>query len=389
MFQFTIDELNAIGAANTTSEIKQQPHLWQDALELYSNKRQEIKQFLDDIISRFPHIYVILAGAGTSAYAGDTALPLLKQYGNTSSFDFESIPTTSLVSNPHSYLQADTPTLMISFARSGNSPESVAAVELGKQIVKDFYQITITCAPEGQLALAAQNDPKNLLLLMPPASNDKGFAMTGSFSCMALTLMLIFDQGRTAEQKDQLVKQLSEMGEQVIARENEIAALLDRQFDRVVYIGSGSLGGLTREAQLKILELTAGKVATVFDTSLGFRHGPKSFLDGNTLVFGMVSNDAYTRDYDLDILNEMQGDGIAALVAAITVEGTKNFDGPGFVFPQKYSSIPDPYLAFPYIIVAQTIALHSSVKVGNTPDTPSPSGTVNRVVKGVVIHPLP
>ncbi|ERI05825.1 hypothetical protein HMPREF9069_00562 [Atopobium sp. oral taxon 810 str. F0209] len=50
--------------------------------------------------------------------------------------------------------------------------------------------------------------------------------------------------------------------------------------------------------------------------------------------------------------------------------------------------MPELYLGLPYILFAQTVALNTSIKVGNTPDTPSPTGTVNRVVKGVSIHPF-
>ena len=42
--------------------------------------------------------------------------------------------------------------------------------------------------------------------------------------------------------------------------------------------------------------------------------------------------------------------------------------------------LPDGYLALADIMVAQTVALLTSIKVGNKPDTPSPTGTVNRVV---------
>ena len=120
---------------------------------------------------------------------------------------------------------------------------------------------------------------------------------------------------------------------------------------------------------------------------MGFRHGPKSFVDENTMVFVFVSNDEYTRKYDLDVLEEINADKIAKLTLGICVNKEQNFSGSIFDFDGKYASLPDLYLAFPYILFAQTVSLLTSVKVGNTPDTPSPSGTVNRVVKGVTIHP--
>lgn len=326
-----------------------------------------------------------VTGAGTSAYVGDTILPYLKEKLDEDKWDLQSVPTTTLVSNPYQYLKANIPTLLVSFARSGNSPESVAAVELAQKIVTNFYQLTITCAQDGELAKRSDGNENNYLLLMPEKANDQGFAMTGSYSCMTLAALLIFDP-LSIEEKMEMVKKLCLMGENVISMEENIQKIVDTDFERIIYLGAGSLEGLTREAQLKILELTAGQVVTAFDSPLGFRHGPKSFVNERALVFVFVSNHPYTRQYDLDILNELKQDDIANYICAIQVEGETNYFGDGFMFGSEAQSIPDAYLALPYIIVGQTIALLSSIKVGNKPDTPSPTGTVNRVVKGVTIH---
>ena len=278
--------------------------------------------------------------------------------------------------------------MLVSFARSGNSPESLASVQLGQQIVRDFYQITITCAPEGKLAIAAKDDTNNLLLMMPDRSNDAGFAMTGSFTCMTLTALLVFDEAHSLEEKAGFVKAIRQMGTSVLEREDVIQHYVNLDYNRVIYLGSGSLSGLAREVQLKILELTAGQIATAFDSSMGFRHGPKSFVNGSSLAFVFVSNDDYTRQYDIDILNELHGDQIARLVLAVGVDAESDFEGLSFNFDKEYRFVPDAYLALPYAVFGQTVSLLSSIKVGNKPDTPSPTGTVNRVVKGVTIHPL-
>lgn len=386
MFQFSKEQLEALTAEITTREIRQQPELWQEAFDYYSENLNRIQAFLESL--PHDHYRVIFTGAGTSQYIGDTILPYLKRHGREDRFEFQSVGTTNLVSNPLDYFKADIPTILISFARSGNSPESLASVQLGQQIVKDFYQITITCAPEGKLALAAPGDDRNLLLMMPARSNDAGFAMTGSFTCMTLTALLIFDEGHSLEEKAAFVTAIRQMGESVLEREHVLQQFVDLDYNRVIYLGSGPLAGLAREVQLKILELTAGKIATIYDSSMGFRHGPKSFVDARSLAFVFVSNDAYTRQYDLDILEEMNGDSIAPLVCAVGVSVEGQYEGTSFNFTEEFSSVPDAYLALPYAIFGQTIGLLSSVKVGNKPDTPSPSGTVNRVVKGVTIHPL-
>lgn len=312
MFTAEKEELEQLGAEITTREIRQQPELWQ-TVTLYHENQTALENFLKEVQAKAQgkRTRVIFTGAGTSQYVGDTVVPYLRAHGDTQAFSFESIGTTDIVAKPEDYLIKDEPTLLVSFARSGNSPESLAAVEVANQVVETIHHLAITCAEEGQLAQISQKEENSFLFLMPTRSNDGGFAMTGSFSCMTLGTLLLFDQ-TAFEQKQDYVTALIKLGEEVLSREEELNEIVNLDFERIVYVGSGSLAGLTREAQLKILELTAGKVATIFDSSMGFRHGPKSFINEKTIMFGFVNNTPYTRDYDLDILEEVHGDEIAA-----------------------------------------------------------------------------
>lgn len=390
MFTYSEEKLDTLGARITTEEIKQQPKLWQEALDIYEGKKQEIKDFLAKVTadSQGKRVRVIFTGAGTSQYVGDTVTPHLNQTGDTSQFVFESYATTDIVAHPQSYLFPDETTILVSFARSGNSPESLAAKEIANKYVNNIYHLLITCASEGKLATESEGKENEFLLLMPEKSNDAGFAMTGSFTCMTLSAMLVFDTTADSE-KAEYVKAAATLGEEVVSREEDIQKWVDLDYDRVVYLGSGSLSGLAREAQLKLLELTAGQVATVFDSSMGFRHGPKSFINDKTIVFDFVANDTYTSQYDYDILTEVATDDIAQATVGIeqqSQDSGKEFEGSRFTFSSDAILLPAGYLALPYIMVAQTFALLTSVKVDNTPDTPSATGTVNRVVKGVTIH---
>ena len=387
MFEKTEQELTELGAQITTAEIKQQPELWRDTFNIYQSNKDAIEQFLAKAreMANGQRVSVVFTGAGTSDYVGDTCAPYLRHVGNTDVFDFKPIATTDIVSDPAGFLRAEDPTILVSFARSGNSPESLAAVEIAGKFVKNIKFLNITCAPEGKLAVESADDPRALTLLIPRA-NDKGFAMTGSYSCMTLLSTLIFDAS-SDEQKKAWIEQAALMGEEVVSREAEIADFLSGDFNRVTYLGSGSFVGLAQEAQLKILELAHGLVATSWDSCMGYRHGPKSFVDDKTLVFVFMNNNEYTRQYDLDILNEIDGDGIAAKTIAVQQDGATSFEHTAFTFAGR-DALPEGYLALPFVMVAQVISLLNSVRVGNTPDTPSPSGTVNRVVKGVTIHPF-
>ena len=386
MFEKSVEELTELGAQITTAEIKQQPELWRDTLNIYRENLDAIEAFLADARAMGDdRLSVVFTGAGTSDYVGDTCAPYLRHAGDTDLYDFKPIATTDIVSAPRDFLRPEDPTLVVSFARSGNSPESLAAVKVAKELVHNVKFLNITCAPEGKLAVESVDDPNALTLLIPRA-NDKGFAMTGSYSCMTLLTTLIFDTA-SMEQKAAWVEQIAKMGEEVVSREDEIAAYLAGDFNRVTYLGSGSFGGLAQESQLKILELAHGLVATSYDTCMGYRHGPKSFVDDKTLVFVFMNNDEYTRQYDLDILHEIDGDQIAQKTIAVQQDVAPAFEHEAFTFA-GYEALPEGYLALPFVMVAQTVSLLNSVRVGNTPDTPSPTGTVNRVVKGVTIHPF-
>ena len=386
MFEMDEATLTSMGAQITTAEIAQQPELWRDTLKIYTENLDAIEAFLADARAMGDgRLSVVFTGAGTSDYVGDTVAPYLRHAGDTSLYDFKPIATTDIVSAPRDFLNPDEPTLLVSFARSGNSPESLAAVDVARTFVKNVKFLNITCAPEGKLAVESADDPNALTLLIPRA-NDKGFAMTGSYSCMTLLSTLVFDTAPLA-QKSAWVETIALMGEEVVRREDEVKAFLAGDFNRVTYLGSGSFVGLAQESQLKILELAHGLVATSWDSSMGYRHGPKSFVDDKTLVFVFMNNDAYTRQYDLDIQNEIAGDKIAQKTIAVQQDVAPVFEGESFTF-SGYDALPEGYLALPFVMVAQTVSLLNSVRVGNTPDTPSPTGTVNRVVKGVTIHPF-
>ena len=135
-----------------------------------------------------------------------------------------------------------------------------------------------------------------------------------------------------------------------------------------------------------ILELTAGQVATMYESPVGFRHGPKSLINEETLVLVFGSRDAYTKRYDLDLVREVAGDQIARKVVFFT-ERREDLENVEQVVLES-DILEDSYRAFPYIVYAQLFSLLTSLKVKNRPDTPSPTGTVNRVVQGVIIHPF-
>ncbi|WIB64673.1 SIS domain-containing protein [Curtobacterium sp. MCBD17_040] len=369
-------DLAAAGATATFREIRQQPDVWLEAASIVQGRRADLDAFLAPLLAH-DDLRIVFTGAGTSAFAGGVVAPTVAR---ATGRRVESIATTDIVSNPRHYLAEDVPTLLVSFARSGNSPESVAATRLTDQVLGDASHLVITCNAGGALAQEHQERPDSFVLLMPQRSDDAGFAMTSSFTSMMLSALLAF-LGDAPE----TVAALSSAANQVIGEDwDSIKGLAQDGLRRLVYLGSGPLAALAQESALKTLELTAGGVVSYHDSSLGFRHGPKAVLDAETLVVVYISNDPYTRSYDLDIVAELRTAIGASRVLSVATDGV----GEGAIVLEGLRGTDDGYLAIAYILVAQILALSFALRVGTTPDNPFPGGDVNRVVQGVHIHEL-
>lgn len=382
IFGKSLEELEKIKAIFTATEIRQQPELWRETYKLILDQKEAIQRFINKNVDK--NTRIVLTGAGTSDYVGDTvALELNKKL----EAKVEAIATTDIVSNPNEHIEKNVKTILVSYARSGNSPESIGAYDLFENNVDDITQIVITCNKDGDLAKRCVNNEKNMLVLMPEKSNDKSFAMTSSFSCMTLATLLIFDI-ENIENNKEFVEIVSAQAEEILDnRWSEIKQLVDYEAERVVYLGSGTLKGLCQEMALKNLELTSGQVTTVCESVLGFRHGPKSIINDKTLVIIMATNEEYTKLYDIDLIKEIHNDLGYHKLAVITYENDEimkenctNYiciDG---------KAIPNIYKVFNYMIFGQMFGYLNSLKLNISPDNPRPDGTVNRVVKGVVIH---
>ncbi|GEN87752.1 SIS domain-containing protein [Oceanobacillus sojae] len=387
MFQLTEQELKEGYGGYTAKEINQQPKVWLEAFANFEENRKRYQDFIQSILKKHTQVKVLLAGAGTSAFAGDvTAYVLQRQYQGA--VQFEAAATTDIVSNPENYLFKEVPTILVSFARSGNSPESVAAVELGEQIVKDFYQVVITCNKEGELAKRTENDANSLSILTPDDAHDQGFAMTSSYTSMMLLCYELFSLKPTSKQRIEL---LAKCAENVLGRVTPtVEEILEIPMDRIVYLGSGLLQHVAHEASLKMLELTGGEVAAVYESSLGFRHGPKSILNDQSAVVVFLSEDPYTRKYDLDIVRELAAEDSQLKLIVIGERYDKAVEelADWSLFVNHTESViqNDFYNSLLYIILPQVLALKKSAQLGVTPDNPSPSGSLNRVVQGVTIY---
>jgi tagatose-6-phosphate ketose/aldose isomerase len=313
---------------------------------------------------------VILTGAGTSAYAASAVAAAWPRA--------IAVPTTDLLVDAERYL-ADVD-VMISLARSGDSPESMAVVERVRALRPNLLQLAIVCNQEGALSRAKIDG----LIALDPRTNDLSLVMTSSFSNLVLA-------GLTLAQPQQVEAAASELSARAAAILPEIdqachhASLRIR--DRVMVLSSTPLLGWAREAGLKLLEMTAGSFPVATETFLGLRHGPMSFVKTDTLVLCLLSADSTRRAYEIDLIQELRAKKIGYLVGiADPAQSAGLFDE---VIPAVAPDADDA-LRTPYEILGpQLLGYHLSLGIGLSPDNPSPDGIISRVVQGFRIHSAP
>jgi tagatose-6-phosphate ketose/aldose isomerase len=368
--------LDAAGAAHTVAEILGQPDLWGATLARLEEEQTTLLPFLRSALER-PDRRVILTGAGSSAFVG--AL-LQGPWSRRTGRRVEAIPTTDIATHPRECLGRDAPVLLVSFARSGDSPESVAAIERADALASDVRHLIVTCDPRGRLANQGTSSPRAVLVL-PPQANDRGLAMTGSFTAMALAGLLLVDLDDRAAARAR-VRALSDAGRRLLAGGEVLHRVAAVDFHRAVFLGSGPLEGAARESRLKLQELTAGAVAACHDSFLGFRHGPKALVDPRTLLVFLCSGSDAVIPYEEDLVAEIHRGERGAFRLAVGGRARAPFVDAALDLP-----LPDEERAIAAVLVAQVLGVYRSLALGLRPDEPSPSGAISRVVRGVIIHP--
>ncbi|MCL2003078.1 MAG: SIS domain-containing protein [Oscillospiraceae bacterium] len=370
----------------TSAEIAGQPTLWKRLAEELQAKKTMILDFLHKI-GDLRELRIVLTGAGSSAFVGEA---LAGFAALSAGLACEAIHTTDIVSAPETVLFPEKPTLLISFARSGNSPESVGAVQYARSRVKNLFEIAVVCDGTSELYHTTLESKNSLALVMPEGSCDKGFAMTSSVTCMLLAGYAVLNPSEI----DRLARDIHILSENVARSGSDLSEkaleIAKKPFDRAVYLGSGAYKGLVHEGALKMMELSNGAVAASYDSAAGFRHGPKTVIKSNTITFHLISNNPFTAKYDIDLLNELYRERDTNRVFACCPDSadTLKADGVLVVPSGGYSVAADLCAGIHALVFFQTLSMYKSLELGVPTDNPSPGGQVNRVVKGVTVYPL-
>lgn len=372
----------------TFKEIHQQPAMWRKEMDALLAKKAEVSAFMHKYLTSETN--VVLSGAGTSAFIGDALLPVMRDMWR----NVRSVATTDLITHAACLLDKDRPLLLISFARSGNSPESVGAVNLANKICKNVAHVYITCNANGKLAMqakeaAAKGESNILLLQLPEETDDKSLAMTSSFSTMLLTCLMLGRIDRL-DQDVAMIEKVAQNAEAVIANyEEQLKEIAERPFERGVFLGSGALKGIAEECHLKLQELTDGAVVCKFDSFLGFRHGPKAVVNDKSIVVYLMVDDEKVQRYERDLVRQVDANN-KPVAQVIVIAGKKPaLEGVKADLVVQMPHGPgenDFYGIVAYVLVGQLLGFYASHAHGLNPDAPSVSGNIHRVVEGVTIY---
>ena len=380
-------EQESLGVVHTLPEIMQQPQTWLRTYAKVFNLAAPIKTFLANagigVVDRNPP-HVLLVGAGTSDYIGKSVSSLLqKEWG----CDVHAVPSTDLLTNMEEHIIPGHGYLWISFSRSGDSSEGVAVLETALAHHPYITHLIITCNDEGRMARTFKGE-NVLSIVLDDAVNDRGLAMTSSFSNMVIAAQALAHI-RTLPAYAFIVEHLENSATQTLFPAARICdRLVQTGFTKTCFIGTGPLKGAAIESALKVLELTGGRVVSFAESFLGLRHGPLSAIDDDTLVVGFLSSDARRRQFELDLMQEICDKHLTSKYLAVypTIpEDVRISLEHSLSFRLKHD-LTDFYLTPLAVLVGQFIGFFASLKVGLRPDEPSPRGAINRVVEHVTIY---
>ena len=388
--QWSTEEKEERGLVYTAKEIAQQPNVWQDTTDRITQGLAEWRGWMSNAgLYATNKPQVILSGAGSSYYVALCTQPLWrKTYGSRC----EAWPTTRIIVEPTALLARNEPIILVSFARSGQNPESIGSVRLVDQIASDSHHIAITCNKESYLGRLQESNPDARSLVLHPDTLDKGLAMTSSFTSLVLAGLLLASIDNH-EQARAIASNLTRLGERLLDNSGQLLDLVSRHnFARSFILGDGSQYGVALEGVLKLAEFTDGRMLGIANSFLAARHGEANAIDDDTLVVFLLASDSYLRAYQTEVLQELCTRRPKATRVAVTLHKDDSLgeyvdhlvvlDEDGEVF------IPDEWRAPIDTLVLQCLALQRSLDLGIRPDQPFSHRATLKAVDGMKLIPF-
>ena len=325
----------------TREEIFSQHEAWSNALE-------EIRANKDVLLSyRFQNYdQIIFTGCGSTYYLSLSAAAIFQKMTGVSC---KAVPGGELLMNPD-LVYSGKKDLLVAVSRSGSTTETVRAAEQFKANTGGSV-ISITNYEDQPVSQASD------LSICIPAGQEDSVAQTRSFSSMhvAATAMAMLASGQ--ENLFASMQELPAVCEKMLHDYRDLAQSLGENlnYDRFYFLGSGCRFGIGCEANLKMKEMTQTHTEPYY--FLEFRHGPKSMVNENAVVVGLLSKK--WRNFENQVLDEMAEIG-GHIVSLAESDALISFN----------SGVPDEVCTILYLPVLQMMAFYRSLKKGLNPDKP-------------------
>lgn len=336
----------------TLEEIHSQPEVWGKVLDSLGRYSSLVEQFFQkkDFNS------VLFTGCGSTYYLSLSAAATFQEL---TGIPAHGLPASEIwLNQPAAYSTSQRP-LLIAVSRSGESTETVCAVEEFKRNHHGKV-MTLTCYPESTLSKMGD------INLAFPEAGEESVAQTRAFSSLhlACTALAIFFACR-----HDLLAQLNEIpptGARLIERYATLAKDFgqDLNFDRFYFLGSGARYGIACEASLKMKEMSLSHSEPFHVTE--FRHGPMSMLTRSTLLVGLLGETNFAQENRL--IQEMQSIGARTLTFGDL--GTEI---------ELQSGVDEVIRPILYLPVLQLLAFERALRKGLNPDLPHNLSAVVRL----------
>ena len=373
------EEQRSLGYYHTLREILQQPFSWTQTADQMARLVPDLRRSISEIQN------LVFTGSGSSEYAGHCVRLVLQ---NRLGVNTLAVGAGELLTHSHHVLPPGRPTLLVSLARSGDSPESVGVLKLLLNSDPAIRHLVLTCNARGQLATSFHEDANVRVVTLDEKTNDCSLVMTSSFTNLVLAAESLgyLDQTELYMKRSQ---QLSNIAKKVLESHFDTVARIGAlDFKRAVFLGSGVRVGATLEAALKILEMTAGQVSAVSETYLGLRHGPMSFVHSDTLVVCFLSPEGTARAYECDLIRELDQKnlGMMKVIVGEDVPAELVRDRDVVIECPNLSALGEYTVPIIEVLIGQLIGLFRCMSEGLRPDSPSENGVINRVVRSFALH---
>ncbi len=387
LVQLPREEQTARGLVHTPREIAQQPQSWQKTFDLFQHEQERLCSFLESQGIRDPERErptVFLIGAGTSDYIGQALALLLRQQWGC---EVQACASTDLLPNLNEYVVPGQRYLWIHFSRSGDSPEGVAVLEQAAERFPQIAHLVVTCNPKARMIEICSVHTNATVNVLDDAVNDRSLAMTSSFTNMVVMGQCLA-HAWSIDGYGLLLTKMRAAGDALLTTGFDLAQKLAAlRFPRLCLVGTGPLAAVARESGLKVLEMSAGQVKTMAETTLGLRHGPMAALDTETLFVCFASGDTRRLGYTADLLREIGGKQITAARIAV---GPRSAEQMLVKVCEEYlpieADVPDEYRPVLDVLFGQMLGLCTSIEHDMQPDAPSPGGVISRVVQEFAIY---